>query len=99
MIRVIKHILAFVLSAIVVFAACVETAQAQGSRKDDIVFNAQGKPLAGPGVRGCSSSATGQPWPPLAAIYSDPGPTQALGIRTSTDGLENDTFYTPPVKN
>jgi len=57
MIRVIKHILAFVLSAIVVFAACVETAQAQGSRKDDIVFNAQGRPMAGSGVRVCASTA------------------------------------------
>jgi len=98
MIRVIKHILAFVLSAIVVFSACVETAQAQGSRKDDIVFNAQGKPLAGSGVRVCTSSASGQPCTPLAAIYSDPGLTQALANPTSTDGLGNYNFYAAPGK-
>src|SRR5260370_29750601 len=96
MIRVIKHILAFVLSAIVVFSACVESAQAQGSRKDDIVFNAQGKPLAGSGVRVCTSSASGQPCTPLAAIYSDPGLTQALANPTSTDGLGNYNFYAAP---
>jgi hypothetical protein len=98
MIRVTKHILAFVLGAILVFAACVETAQAQGSRKDDIVFNAQGRPLAGSGVRVCASSASGQPCTPLAAIYSDPGLTQALANPTSTDGLGNYNFYAAPGK-
>src|SRR5260370_34556956 len=98
MIRVIKHILAFVLSAIVVFSACVESAQAQGSRKDDIVFNAQGRRMAGSGVRVCTSSASGQPCTPLAAIYSDPGLTQALANPTSTDGLGNYNFYAAPGK-
>jgi len=32
---------------------------AQGSRKDDVVFNAQGRPMAGATVRVCTSAATG----------------------------------------
>src|ERR1700691_3195623 len=48
-------------------------ARAQGSRKDDVVFNAQGQPMAGATVRVCTSSATGTPCSPLANIYSDIG--------------------------
>ena len=69
---------------------------AQGSRKDDIVFNAQGRPMAGASVRVCTSSATGQPCTPLAQIYSDPGLTQALANPTTTDGLGNYSFYAAP---
>jgi len=98
MIRVTKLILALVLCAIVVLVAYVETAHAQGSRKDDIVFNAQGRPLAGSGVRVCTSAATGQPCTPLASIYSDPGLTQALANPTSTDGMGNYNFYAAPGK-
>ena len=53
--------------------------QAQGSRKDDVVFNARGQPLAGATVRVCTSVATTtSPCTPLALIYSDVGLTQAL---------------------
>ena len=71
-------------------------AHAQGSRKDDIVFNAQGKPMAGATVRICTASATGQPCTPLANIYSDPGLTQAVANPTTTDGLGNYSFYAAP---
>ena len=54
MIRVIKFV-ALALCAVVMFGAAGETLYAQGSRKDDIVFNAQGKPMAGAGVRVCTS--------------------------------------------
>ena len=71
-------------------------AHAQGSRKDDVVFNAQGRPMAGATVRVCTSAATGQPCSPLALIYSDAGLTQALANPLSADGLGNYTFYAAP---
>ena len=75
---------------------CAGSVFAQGSRKDDIVFNAQGRPMAGATVRICTSAATGQPCTPLALIYSDPGLTQALANPISSDGLGNYTFYAAP---
>ena len=71
---------------------------AQGSRKDDIVFNSRGIPLAGATVRVCAMPASGQPCTPLAQIYSDPALTQALANPTTTDGLGNYFFYAAPGK-
>jgi hypothetical protein len=76
--------------------AAAPGARAQGSRKDDVVFNAQGRPMAGATVRVCQASATGQPCSPLAAIYSDPALTQALANPITTDGLGNYSFYAAP---
>ncbi len=73
-------------------------AQGQGSRKDDIVFNTRGVPLAGATVRVCAMPASGQPCTPLALIYSDPLLTQALANPTATDGMGNYTFYAAPGK-
>jgi hypothetical protein len=73
-------------------------ARAQGSRKDDIVFNARGVPLAGAAVRVCAMPAAGQPCTPLAQIYSDSALTQALANPTTTDGLGNYNFYAAPGK-
>jgi hypothetical protein len=81
--------------ALLIFA-CAGIAHAQGSRKDDVVFNAQGRPMAGATVRVCTSSATGQPCSPLALIYSDAALTQALANPLSADGLGNYTFYAAP---
>src|ERR1700742_1402565 len=67
----------------------VPGAHAQGSRKDDIVFNSRGVPLAGASVRVCTMPASGQPCLPLAQIYSDAGLTQAIANPTTTDGLGN----------
>src|SRR5579864_8424903 len=83
------------LAAITV-AISAATAFAQSSRKDDVVFNAQGRPMAGASVRVCTSAATGQPCSPLALIYSDAALTQALANPTTTDGLGNYTFYAAP---
>ena len=69
---------------------------AQGTRKDDIVFNSRGIPLAGATVRVCTMPATGQPCTPLALIYSDSGLTQALANPTTTDGMGNYFFYAAP---
>ncbi len=71
---------------------------AQGTRKDDIVFNSRGIPLAGATVRVCAMPASGQPCTPLALIYSDAALTQALANPTTTDGLGNYFFYAAPGK-
>src|SRR5215472_17309150 len=79
-----------------VWPGVVAPTHAQGSRKDDIVFNSRGVPLAGATVRVCAMPASGQPCTPLALIYSDPGLTQALANPTTTDGLGNYFFYAAP---
>ena len=73
------------------------TARAQGSRKDDIVLNSRGQPLAGAQVRVCASNATTtSPCTPLASVYSDPALTQALANPFTTDGMGNYNFYAAP---
>src|SRR5256885_10577815 len=76
----------------------VPVAKGQGTRKDDIVFNSRGVPLAAAAVRTCAMPASGQPCAPLALIYSDPGLTQALANPTASDGLGNYFFYAAPGK-
>lgn len=81
-----------------VVPGAVRPAHAQGSRKDDIVFNSRGVPLAGATIRVCAMPATGQPCTPLALIYSDAALTQALANPTTSDGLGNYYFYAAPGK-
>src|SRR6266700_2913809 len=89
---------ALVALALHVVPGAVRPAHAQGSRKDDIVFNSRGIPLAGATVRVCTMPASGQPCTPLALIYSDAALTQALANPTTTDGLGNYSFYAAPGK-
>src|SRR3989449_6672028 len=89
---------ALVALALHVWPGAVRPAHAQGSRKDDIVFNSRGTPLAGATVRVCAMPASGQPCTPLALIYSDAGLTQALANPATTDGLGNYFFYAAPGK-
>src|SRR5580693_10581810 len=84
--------------ALHVVPGVVAPGHAQGSRKDDIVFNSRGIPLAGATIRVCAMPASGQPCTPLALIYSDAGLTQALANPTTTDGLGNYFFYAAPGK-
>jgi len=84
--------------ALQLWPGIVGPARGQGSRKDDIVFNTRGVPLAGATVRVCAMPASGQPCTPLANIYSDPLLTQALANPTTTDGLGNYSFYAAPGK-
>src|SRR6266478_9264964 len=84
--------------ALQVWPGMVAPAHAQGSRKDDIVFNSRGIPLAGATIRVCVMPASGQPCTPLAQIYSDAALTQALANPTTTDGLGNYFFYAAPGK-
>ena len=88
-------LLAFVLH---VLPGAVGPARAQGTRKDDIVFNSRGVPLAGAVVRVCTMPASGQPCTPLALIYGDAALTQALANPTTSDGLGNYHFYAAPGK-
>jgi len=96
MIREIKYFAASLSFVIIAIAASAATAQAQGSRKDDIAFNAQGRPLAGATVRVCTSAAAGQPCTPLAQVYSDAALTQALANPLPADGMGNYSFYAAP---
>src|SRR5712664_1441330 len=89
---------ALVTLALHVWPGVVAPAHAQGSRKDDIVFNTRGIPLAGATIRVCAMPASGQPCTPLALIYSDSALTQALANPTTTDGLGNYFFYAAPGK-
>ncbi len=89
---------AFLALVLHVVPGAVVPAHAQGSRKDDIVFNSRGIPLAGATVRVCAMPASGQPCTPLALIYSDAALTQALANPTTSDGLGNYFFYAAPGK-
>jgi hypothetical protein len=87
---------AWLILALHVLPGTVAPVHAQSSRKDDIVFNSRGVPLAGATVRVCASPATGQPCSPLAQIFSDSALTQALANPTTTDGMGNYFFYAVP---
>src|SRR5882724_7758982 len=76
----------------------IDPSRGQSSRKDDIVFNSRGTPLAGASIRVCTMPASGQPCTPLAQIYSDSALTQALANPTTTDGMGNYFFYAAPGK-
>src|SRR6202047_1790421 len=82
--------------ALNVWPGIMVPAHAQGSRKDDIVFNSRAIPLAGATIRVCAMPASGQPCTPLALIYSDAALTQALANPTTTDCLGNYFFYAAP---
>src|SRR5271165_2912261 len=88
---------AWLLLALHLLPGTVAPTYAQGTRKDDIVFNSRGVPLAGATVRVCAQPATGRPCTPLANIYSDAALTQALANPTTTDGMGNYFFYAAPA--
>ena len=89
---------ALMMLALHVWPGVVSPAHAQGSRKDDVVFNSRGIPLAGATIRICAMPASGQPCAPLALIYSDTALTQALANPTTSDGMGNYFFYAAPGK-
>jgi hypothetical protein len=80
-------------------AACAAilapAANAQGSRKDDIVLGPTGHPVPGATVTVCQSAATGTPCSPLATVYTDATLTVAAANPFQTDGLGNYHFYAP----
>src|SRR5271165_4359511 len=89
---------AWLMLALHLLPGAIAPVHAQGTRKDDIVFNSRVIPLAGATVRVCAMPAAGQPCTPLALIYSDAALTQALANPTTTDGLGNYFFYAAPGK-
>ncbi len=89
-----KLILSMVL-ALVSLAWLAPAAQAQGSRKDDIVFGPTGHPVAGATVTVCQPTATGIPCTPLATIYTDATLTVAAPNPFQADGIGNYHFYAP----
>jgi hypothetical protein len=84
--------------ALHLWSGVVAPVHGQGTRKDDIVFNSRGVPLAGASVRICAMPASGQPCTPLALIYSDAALTQAMANPTTTDGMGNYYFFAAPGK-
>ena len=81
---------------LLVLLAIPGVVHAQGSRKDDIVLNRFGQPVAGASVTVCTAGAAGSPCSPLAAIFSDVGLTQPLANPLTSDGQGNYHFYAAP---
>ena len=73
----------------------VPAANAQGSRKDDIVFGPEGHPVGNATVTVCQSTATGTPCSPLATIYTDATLTVPAPNPFQSDGIGNYHFYAP----
>ncbi|MGA8220205.1 MAG: carboxypeptidase-like regulatory domain-containing protein [Candidatus Acidiferrales bacterium] len=69
--------------------------EAQGSRKDDVVFGPTGHPISGATVTVCLPIATGTPCTPLATIYTDATLTVTSPNPFQTDGIGNYHFYAP----
>jgi hypothetical protein len=91
----------FALIAWCIFAfGGASSARAQGTRKDDVVFGPQGKPVSGATIAVCTQPAvtTTTPCSPLASIFSDAALTQPITQPFKTDGLGNYHFYAAPGK-
>lgn len=83
------------LISLALFAPSAPIANAQGSRKDDIVFGPSGHPVAGATVTVCQATATGTPCSPLATIYTNATLTTTAANPLQTDGIGNYHFYAP----
>jgi len=89
--------LVILASAIWMFCGAIfaPAANAQGSRKDDIVFGPEGHPVGNATVTVCQSTATGTPCSPLATIYTDATLTVPAPNPFQSDGIGNYHFYAP----
>ena len=83
------------LALTALLALLASGAEAQGSRKDDVVFGPGGHPVPGATVTVCQASATGTPCAPLASIYTDATLTVPAANPLQTDGIGNYHFYAP----
>lgn len=81
--------------ALALVAVAAPGANAQGLRKDDIVFGPSGHPVAGATVRVCQPTATGTPCTPLATLYTDATLAVPATNPLQTDGIGNYHFYAP----
>ena len=71
-------------------------ARAQGSRKDDIVLNEQGRPVAGATITVCVGDSNNIPCTPLATLYTDQTLTVQSPNPFQSDGMGNYHFYAAP---
>jgi Pectate lyase superfamily protein len=71
------------------------SANAQGSRRDDVVFGPSGHPVAGATITVCQATATGTPCSPLATLYTDATLTTVAPNPFQGDGIGNYHFYAP----
>jgi Pectate lyase superfamily protein len=84
-------------ACIAVLTGCAAAmAFAQGSRKDDIVLNAAGKPVAGATITVCVGDSNVVPCTPLATLYTDATLTVQSPNPFQADGLGNYHFYAAP---
>lgn len=84
---------AALLAALFIFSG---VAAGQGSRYDNVVFNASGRPVAGATIRVCTSSWAGtaaSDCTPLASIYSDSTLTTVKSNPFAADSLGNYGFW------
>jgi Pectate lyase superfamily protein len=96
--RSFRAIGAATLVALLALAALAPAADAQGSRKDDVVLGTTGHPVANATVRVCQAGATGAPCTPLAALFTDATMTVASPNPFQADGLGNYHFYAPAAR-
>ncbi len=83
------------LALALIFCVPAPSAQAQGSRRDDIVFGPTGHPVANATVTVCAATATGTPCTPLATLYTDATLTTTAANPFQADGIGNYHFYAP----
>ena len=83
------------LGSLALLSFAAPAANAQGSRKDDIVLGPTGHPVPGATVTVCQAVATGTPCSPLANIYTDATLSVTAANPLQTDGLGNYHFYAP----
>jgi hypothetical protein len=87
--------LAAIATLVLSAALAAPSTNAQGSRKDDVVFGPGGHPVAGATVTVCQANATGTPCSPLATVYTDATLTVPAANPFQTDGIGNYHFYAP----
>lgn len=92
----IPRIITGAVMVLALVALAAPRASAQGSRKDDVAFGANGRPLAGATITVCTSGATGSPCSPLATLYTDATLTVPSPNPFQADGLGNYHFYALP---
>jgi len=81
--------------ALIMGGLALPQANAQGSRRDDIVFGPSGHPIAGATITVCQATATGSPCAPLATLFTDATLTISSPNPFQADGIGNYHFYAP----
>jgi len=93
-ITALKALALFIFLCALMLPAALPT-NAQGSRRDDIVFGPSGHPISGATITVCQTTATGTPCSPLATVYTDATLTVTSSNPFQADGIGNYHFYAP----